>query len=249
MRKRTVTALVMSLVLSCVFLSCTRQFRTPISVPPITSPITPSSEKMVLTFEEFFPGKPLSETVWGSLRGPSWSPVESNEVGVFVRREGAFVPNIFERPFDQLTLPFGRTLSALLESAALQSFPGSRACFNEGCLHSARSEAGPRYIATIKVINYRVWEGSIGVLDFYAKLDITLTDTKRDTSNQRELTKYLLGQLAARPFLDPNGRLVRVFSPWNVQTVSNKFASELALETLGYLKEWIEGPSSAPAAK
>jgi len=226
---------------SCVF---HHHNGTPVSIPSLTSPIASSPERAALFFDEFIPGRPLNETVWGSLKGPWWSETESREVGFYYTlTANEFKFDINNRFPGQVVLPFGRSLSGVLASAVKQSFPASSVCFNRGCFDDAIAAQRPRFTIKVRIVNFRVWEGTSTYLNFYARVSTDFEDLKNNTRKQQSFEKFMLGEKAGWETMH-NGRRHRFFAPVSVQTAANKFTSSLAVDMMNYYKECIEGGST-----
>lgn len=158
-------------------LSCAQSGRKPLETPSFGQTLSGlPGERIVVRFEEFVPGKPLSQTVWDNISGPFWDPAESRQVG-FTR---SYKPQFFYIPpamipiyaksginlnDTQILMPFGQILTQMFESAARKNFPQAVLCDDESCVQGA----GTATVLRIGVEKFFVWEAPRDHLNLYVR--------------------------------------------------------------------------------
>jgi hypothetical protein len=245
MRKRH-ALLTLCALASCVsLLACSWDRREPLFVTGVRVPLAAHSERAIVYFEEVVPHRPLPETIWDNAVGPSWNIEESRQIGF--TQEYSVLPVILPPVAvaatsinTRLVVPFGRSVSAVFESALRKAYPAHVTCFEESCMQNAAAADPVATVLRIRFDAFYVWEGPVNHLNLYAKGSCRSLRDGGDTLSEYRFEKAALKRDLGG-FFSTHAALIEAMND-----VLNAFSEDLSVEivTKGFGSLPARGPSS-----
>lgn len=221
--------------------------RKPLQIDPPEMSLAPTTQAVLVRFENTLLGKPLPETVWDNVSGAFWDVEESNQIG-FTQNYSKYIPvvavggviggavgaasdpSLIET---RIVIPFGRIFEGTFRSGLSKAFPNSSICFDDQCEEQTLASGIPQYLVRVKVSEFQVWEQPLNHINLKAVAvskvyrHQNLAEPLSVHEGRQELTKQSMGSV----FSTSSGFISEM------NKISNRFAGALSEDIIGNIQK------------
>jgi hypothetical protein len=235
MGKHRALLILCTVLLISIFSACAWDRRKPLSEPAFERDLPVQHAKIVIYLAEVVPEKPLPETIWDNVSGPSWDVAESKQIGFtqhykpqFFAIPPALLPAVAQSGValidTRIVIPFGRIFSGVLEAALKKAKIDYRLCYDKKCISDAGTEPNQQLLL-VQIKHFYVWEYPLNHISLYIDGLSSYSSQPGIVENYEfgwQILRYELGSV-----LSTHSHFIR-----QMDMVSNRFAEELVLDIL-----------------
>lgn len=248
-------AILLAVLLSGCGVTLSPVKRKPLQIDPPETTLVPTTQAVLVRFENTLPNKPLRETVWDNASGAFWDIEESNQIGFTQNYNklipaaaiggvlggaigGAIVgltagPTLVET---RIVIPFGRIFEGIFLSDLSKAFPNSSICFDEQCELRVINSGTPKYLVRVKVTEFQVWEEPMNHINLKSA---AISKVYRPQNLAEPLSMFegrqeLKNQSVGSVLSTSSGFIAEM------NKISNRFAGALSTEIIGKVQNGLE---------
>lgn len=221
--------------------------RKPLSVSPVETSLSSSSQKILVRFDSPLPERPLAETVWDNAVGAFWDVKESRQIGftqdyskmivaeaVGGALGGAVVgavagPQLVKT---RMVIPFGRIFEGVFEPGLQKVFPHSAMCYDDATEQSELLASGAKYVVKVRVKGFQVWENPLNHINLRAGVEAGVYRAENLTQPEFTLqANHLVTNQSIGSVMSTSSGFIK-----EMNRISNQFTGELSNDLLEQLR-------------